>query len=98
MTPNEYLAALLDSQSLVEDSTELKDLRERGDEVKNLLGSKFKAADPSIRYAGSYIKKTLNKSSYDLDVAFRVPRDKNEVGETIEEIFDAVKDALAEKY
>ncbi len=98
MTPNEYLAALLESQTLAEDSQELKDLRARGDEVKKLLGSKFKAAEPSIRYAGSYMKKTLNKSSYDLDVAFRLPRDNNEAGDTIEEIFDAVKDALDDQY
>lgn len=98
MTPNEYLAALLKSQTLAEDSQELKDLRARGEEVKKLLGRKFKAAEPSIRYAGSYMKKTLNKSSYDLDVAFRVPRDNDEAGETIEEIFDAVKKLLGDEY
>lgn len=98
MTPNEYLAALLDSQTLAEDSQELKDLRARGDEVKKLLSSKFKPAEPSIRYAGSYMKKTLNKSSYDLDIAFRVPRNNNEAGDTIEKIFDAVKDVLDDQY
>jgi hypothetical protein len=98
MTPNEYLAALLESQALAEDSQELKDLRARGDQVKNLLAAALSAAEPSIRYAGSYMKKTLNKSSYDLDVAFRVPRDNDKAGGTIEEIFDAVKGVLGEHY
>lgn len=98
MTPNEYLAALLESQTLAEDSQELKDLRTRGDEVKKLLGSKFQAAKPSIRYAGSLMKKTLNRSSYDLDVTLRVPRDNDEAGKTIEEIFEAVKAVLDAEY
>lgn len=98
MTPNEYLTALLESQTLAEDSQELADLRARGDQVKALLASRFKAAAPSIRYAGSYMKKTLNRSSYDLDVTFRVPRHNDAAGETIEAIFDAVKDVLAESY
>jgi len=98
MTPNEYLLALLESQTLPEDSQELKDLRARGDDVKKYLQRKLGKASPSIRYAGSYIKKTLIRDSYDLDVTIYVPRDNKEAGETIAAIFETVRKALAEEY
>jgi len=80
MTENEYLKALLDSQTLKDDSDELKRLRERRDEVETLLRDKLGKAKPTIRYAGSYAKGTMIRDSYDLDLTCYIPRDNSEAG------------------
>jgi hypothetical protein len=98
MTENEYLKALLDSQTLKDDSDELKKLREHRDDVETLLRDKLGKAKPTIRYAGSYAKGTMIRDSYDLDLTCYVPRDNAEAGSTIAEIHESVRRVLAEKY
>jgi hypothetical protein len=96
MTENEYLEAILLQQTLAPGSPELKELQERGEEVKSLLRSKFGTA--RIREAGSKRKGTMVKASYDLDLTCYFPHDDNSAGETLKEIFEGIEAALREKY
>jgi hypothetical protein len=96
MTPNDYLKALLESQKLEEGSKELADLRRHREEVESLIRAKFPT--PTIRYAGSKAKGTMIRESYDLDLPCYFANDDASAGDTLEEIFDAVKAALAESY
>ena len=98
MTPVEYLEHLLESQQLADDSDEIKELREHRDDVEELLLGKFSASKPTIRYGGSKAKGTLIKESYDLDLVFYVPNGEDGAGETLKEIFENVRKALADSY
>lgn len=95
MTPIDYLEAVLSDQELTED--EFEALRERRDEIKNLLQSSFSDESPSIRDAGSYAKKTMIRESYDYDLLCYFDSDTG-VGDTLKEIYDAVDEALSEEY
>jgi len=97
MTPSEYLSKLLDEQTLAEDSTELKRLRARRGEVERLLRDAF-GSSPTIRYGGSKAKGTMIKEAYDLDVICYFPRDDDDAGGSLKDIYNNVKDALATKY
>jgi hypothetical protein len=77
MTANEFLLDLLRSQTIGKDSIEAKDLKERRAEVENVLLREFGGDNPRIRYAGSYIKGTMVRDSYDLDLACYFPHTKD---------------------
>src|SRR6266545_2575790 len=96
MTDDEFLKALLDSQTLKEDDPELADLRAKRDEVETLLRAKLGDAKPTIRYSGSYKKNTLVMESYDLDLATYFPNDSTAAGQTLEEIHESVRKVLAD--
>ena len=96
MTENEYLEAILLQQTLAPGSPELRELQERGEEVRSRLHSKFGTA--RIREAGSKKKGTMIKASYDLDLTCYFPHDDNSAGETLKEILEGVEAALREKY
>jgi len=98
MTDLEYLEAILASQTLEEDSEELKTLQAHHDDVVALLRANMKEAKPSIRYSGSYSKGTMIKNSYDLDIACYVPHDNEAAGETLAEIHATVKEILDKNY
>lgn len=98
MTDNEYLAKKLDEQTLKEGSAELKDLDKRGDEVKTLLENHFTDSDPTIKYGGSKAKGTMIKEAYDLDIISYFPRDDEEAGKTLKEIYEETERALQEHY
>lgn len=97
MTPSEYLSKTIESQNLAEDSDELKRLRERREEVEDLLREEF-GSSPTIRYGGSKAKGTMNKEAYDLDIISYFPRDDDDAGGTIEELYENTKKALLKKY
>lgn len=97
MTVDEYLHAVLDEQSLTQNSEELEALRKRGAEVKDLLRSAFSAYSPSVRNAGSFEKGTMVRASYDLDLLCYFPAD-TDVGENLQEIYDEVASVLVEEY
>jgi hypothetical protein len=97
MTDQEYLEAVLADQTLAEDSEELKSLRQHRKDVEALLRKKFGFA-PSIRYGGSYKKRTMIKESFDLDITCYFPRDDESAGTTLKEIYQTVEEALREKY
>lgn len=97
MDPNDYLEAVLEDQTLTGGSDELELLRDRGKKVKKLLRNQFSQYSVSIQYAGSYKKKTMIRASYDLDILCFFAAD-TDVGDTLEEIYDAVADVLREDY
>lgn len=97
MTPNEYLEAVLQDQTLAPGSDELEALQRRGREVKELLRSAFSKHSPSVRNAGSYAKGTMVRASYDFDALCYFSRD-TDVGDNLAEIYEGVARALSEEY
>lgn len=89
MTNEEYLEAILESQTLANDGDELKLLRQRRDDVEKLLRKEY-GSNPSIRYGGSKAKGTMIKDSYDLDVICYFDNDDTTAGDTLQEIYDSV--------
>lgn len=97
-TDQEYLEEVLEDQDLADDSQEMKDLRAHRKEVGALLTEKFSKSSPTIRYGGSKAKGTLIKEYYDLDIVYYLPHDDTDAGETLEDIYNNVRDALKDKY
>ena len=98
MTIAEYLSRLLASQTLSDDSAEMKELQQHRADVENVLRSAFKDASPTIRYGGSKAKGTLISESYDLDIVCYFPSGATGAGDTLKDIFENVRKALAEGY
>ena len=99
MTPNEYLAEVLNQQTFSSDAVEMKDLRRRRDEIKSLLEGHFSESKPSIRWAGSMAKGTMIKASYDGDMTcYFDTQSEDEAAGSLKTIYDEVEAALAEHY
>lgn len=98
MDPDKYLESVLSSQELKEDSDELNDLRARKAIVQKIIEAAFAESSPTIRYGGSYIKGTLIKESYDLDIICYFGHDDTKPGDTLEDIYNNVKEILSEGY
>lgn len=98
MTNNEYLQAVLSDQTLPPGGSELADLQRYRQEVESCIRNHFQDSDPTIRYGGSKAKGTMIRESYDLDLPTHFGHDDDGAGETLEEIFNNVADALADDY
>lgn len=98
MTTNEYLAKVLRAQTLQEGSDELKTLQERRAEVEKHIRAAFEKSSPTIRYGGSKAKGTMIREAYDLDVISYFANDDTAAGETLEAIYNNVKEALGKHY
>jgi len=98
MTDNEYLQAVLTSQTIEENGPELKELRSRRLEVEKLLRQYFDGSNPTIRYGGSKAKGTMIREAYDLDIICYFPREDDEAGKSLKEIYEETRTALQEKY
>ena len=98
MTTQEYLETILGQQTLSDDGEEIEALRSERKNVEELLRDSFKESSPTIRYAGSYVKGTMIRDSYDLDIVCYFSHDDESAGETLEEIFNNVKESLESKY
>lgn len=98
MTADEYLYEVLASQALGDDSDEVKALQKHRADVEKLIRDSFKDTALTIRYAGSKAKGTMNRESYDLDIISYVSSGDNTAGETLEDIYNNHKKALAKKY
>lgn len=98
MTDNEYLKKKLEEQTLKKDSSELKDLETRGSEVKALLEGAFPESSPTIKYGGSRAKGTMVKAAYDLDIICYFPRDDEDAGGTLQDIYEKTEEALQDDY
>jgi hypothetical protein len=98
MNPNEYLQAILKNQTLKPGSKELDELEAQRKNVQGLLEKKYGSSSPSICYAGSKMKGTMNRADYDLDIAAYFHHDDTTPGETLQEIFDDVKGCLQAEY
>lgn len=72
MTAHEYLASVLAAQTLRED--ELSPLRDARDHIERILRP-FYGTYARFYYGGSFAKKTMIRSSYDLDIIVYVPSD-----------------------
>ena len=90
--------SILKSQTLVDDSEELKQLRSERGGVEVILRDAFPKSSPTIRYAGSMAKNTMNKDGYDLDIVCYFPYDDSTVGENLKELYGNVQSALAPNY
>lgn len=97
MTPSDYLSKTLEQQTLTEDSDELKELRDRREEVEDLLRADF-GSSPTIRYGGSKSKGTMIREAYDLDIICYFPRDDDDAGGNLETIFENVKKSVSKKF
>ena len=91
-----YLKDVLRSQTLDEDSQEMKDLRQQRDAVEAILKAAFPTA--KIRYGGSKVKGTLIKESYDLDLVCYFPNDETAAGATLKDLYQNVSRKLSAKY
>ncbi|HTF65092.1 MAG TPA: hypothetical protein VK638_20640 [Edaphobacter sp.] len=98
MTADEYLSQVLASQSLGDDSDEVKAMQKHRVEVEKLIRDTHEDTVLTIRYAGSKAKGTMNKESYDLDIISYVNSGDNTAGETLEDIYNNFKKTLGNKY
>lgn len=98
MTTNEYLKEVLQFQTLEEGSDELIALQERRAEVERHIRSAFDKSAPTIRYGGSKAKGTMIREAYDLDIISYFANDDTSAGETLEAIYNNMKDALGKHY
>jgi hypothetical protein len=98
MTADEYLREILASQELGDDSDEVKALQKHRADVEKLLCDHFKDSSPTIRYAGSKAKGTMNLESYDLDIICYFASGDTSAGETLQDIYENAEKALAKKY
>jgi len=98
MSANTYLADILASQALADDSAEVKALQEHRADVEKLLRDEFKDSSLTIRYAGSKPKGTMNRESYDLDIISYSASGDTTAGETLQDIYENTQKALAKKY
>jgi len=98
MKPDEYLKAVLEDQSLAQDSPERKKLSAIKTEVDELLKVSFSEGNPSIRYGGSIAKGTVIRENYDLDMICYFPHDDDSAGENLKDIYYNVKKSLELKY
>lgn len=98
MKPNEYLNEVLAAQTFLRDDDELVELRERRNDIDTLLRAHFSGDNPSIRWAGSMAKGTMIRESYDGDITCYFPHDENGVGDTLEDIYTNVSEALQDEY
>lgn len=96
MNTSEYLTAVLEDQKLTDE--QLNELIAKRNEVEGVLRNAFSGIDKTIKYGGSRAKHTMIRASYDIDVVCFFDRDENDAGETLEDIFNNVADALGEHY
>lgn len=98
MNANDYLERILQQQTFADDAPELEALRKCRREIEDLLRTHFSESGPSIRWGGSMAKGTMIREAYDGDMTCYFPHDEKEAGGTLEEIYESVAAALAEKY
>ena len=98
MSNNDFLREVLRAHEIQPNSPEMRALQDARKEVEALLRDAFPDCSPTIRYGGSKAKGTMVLEDYDLDIVCYFPRDEDRAGETIEQIYFNVREALATKY
>lgn len=96
MDPNEYLTKILAGQTFGDGDPELKNLRKRREDIEKVLRAHFSQSSPSIRWGGSMAKETMIREAYDGDMTCYFPHNETHAGETLEEIYKSVAQALGE--
>lgn len=97
MEAENYLKQILKNEKITDDSSEIKNLQSERKKVEKLITDYFKNK-PVIRYAGSYKKDTMIKSSYDLDIVCYFKHDDNSAGDNLKEIYENEKKSLEKNY
>jgi len=98
MSANDYLYDILASQALGDESDEVQALQKHRADVEKLLCDHFKGSSPTIRYAGSKAKCTMNRESYDLDIICYFASGDTSAGDTLQNIYESTRGALGKKY
>jgi hypothetical protein len=98
MTDSQYLEAVLRDQTLVPGGPELAELERQRKNVVAVLDGKLAHARPTVRRGGSWAKGTMNREVYDLDLPIYYEHDDDGAGDTLEEIYRTVADAMADDY
>ena len=98
MDTKEYLKAVLESETLKEETPEFKALLAEEKKVRGLLERHFADTKPAVKTGGSRAKGTMIKSNYDLDITCYFDRADDDAGESLEDIFNNVKKALESEY
>jgi hypothetical protein len=98
MSANDYLYDILASQALGDESDEVKALQKHRADVEKLLCDHFKYSSPTIRYAGSKAKGTMNRESYDLDIICYFASGDTSAGDTLQDVYENTQGALGKKY
>lgn len=96
MSDDEYLESVLAAQDLSAES--LQRLEKHRSAVTDLLFAAFPDPRPTVRQAGSIAKETANEETHDLDLTCYFAHDDKQAGETLEEIYESVADALRQHY
>lgn len=97
MTTQEYLKLIIESQTLFNDSDEIKALSIEREKVEQLLREHF-GNKLTIRYGGSKAKGTMIRAYYDLDIICYFNHEDISAGKTLEEIYKNVDTVLNSKY
>jgi hypothetical protein len=98
MSANDYLYDTLASQALEDESEEVKALQKHRADVEKLLCDHFKDSSPTIRYAGSKAKGTMNRELYDLDIICYFASGDTSVGDTLQDVYENTQAVLGKKY
>lgn len=98
MSRTDDLYALLEDQSIAQDSDEMKEIREHRAAIEDTIKDAFPGTDKTIKYGGSKAKGTMILESYDLDMIVYVHDGENGLGDTLEEIYENIADALSDDY
>jgi hypothetical protein len=98
VTENEYLEAVLRSQTLAPNGPELLELQRQREQVEKVINEKLGSAEPDVRMGGSKAKNTMIREAYDLDLPTYFAWDETGAGETLEDIYNTVADAMSGDY
>ncbi|MDW8250563.1 MAG: nucleotidyltransferase [Myxococcales bacterium] len=97
-SPEDFLCAVLNEQTLKDDSQEGAALLAEYEHVRGLLVSSLTQATPVIEVGGSMAKGTLVRAGYDLDTICYFANNDDGAGQTLREIRDSVEEALKKEY
>lgn len=95
MSFSDFIDNVLEDQRLSDG--QIKDLRGERSDVEDIITEEY-GHTPSVRYGGSYKKKTMIEASFDLDILCYFPREDDSAGDTLEEIYNSVADTLRDSY
>lgn len=98
MNKNEYLQGILEEQTFESSDREMKDLRQRRDDIKKLLVNKYSGSTISIRWGGAMAKGTMIREAYDGDMTCYFEQDDTTAGESLADIYGSVSKTLEADY
>jgi hypothetical protein len=97
-SPEEFLRAVLDEQTLEANSPERTALVAEHEQIRSLLVSSITEAKPFVEIGGSLAKTTAVRAGYDLDTICYFANEDDGAGKTLREIRDTVETTLGTEY